>query len=59
MPLPVPLAPVLMLIHDEALLTAVHVQIAFEAFTVIFFVVAAAVTEVLVGDNVYEQTTPA
>lgn len=58
-PLPVPLAPEVTVIHDGALLVAVHGQIAFEAFTLIFFVVAPAVTEVLVGDMVYEQVTPA
>lgn len=58
-PLPVPFAPAVTVIHDGSLLTAVHGQIAFEAVTLILFVVAAAVIEVLVGDIVYEQVTPA
>lgn len=47
------------MIHDEALLTAVHGQTPLEAFTLTLPVVAAAEILVLVDDNEYEQLTAA
>lgn len=58
-PLPVPLAPEVTVIHEGALLTAVHVQIAFEVVKVTVLVVAAALVEKLLTDRKYEQETPA
>lgn len=58
-PLPVPFAADVIVIHDGALLTAVHGQTPFEAFTLTLPVVGAAETFVLVDDNEYEQLTAA
>ena len=56
-PLPVPLAPAVIVIQ-AALLTAAHGQIAFAAATLTLPVVAATGTEVLYDDKVYEQAMP-
>jgi hypothetical protein len=58
-PLPVPFAPAVIVIHDGALLTAVHGQTPFEAITLTLPDCAAAETFVLVADNEYEQLTAA
>lgn len=50
-PLPVPLAPEVTVIHDGSLLTAVHVQMAFEVVSVTVLVVAAAPVEKLLADK--------